>query len=100
MAGRMPERPYVLVVQSSIIDPTRAPTGKHTLWTYAHVPHGYDGDATEAIERQIERFAPGFRDVILARHITAFSLAGIRAGDGAEAISTAGESAPNRSAQP
>jgi len=70
-AGRMPERPYVLVVQSSIIDPTRAPTGKHTLWTYAHVPHGYDGDATEAIERQIERFAPGFRDVVLARHVTA-----------------------------
>ncbi len=70
-AGRMPERPYVLVVQSSIFDQTRAPAGKHTLWAYAHVPHGYDGDATEAIEQQIERFAPGFRDVVLARHVTA-----------------------------
>ncbi len=70
-AGRMPERPYVLVVQSSVVDPTRAPGGKHTLWAYAHVPHGHDGDATDAIERQIERFAPGFRDVVLARHVTA-----------------------------
>jgi phytoene dehydrogenase-like protein len=70
-AGRMPDRPYVLVVQSSIFDPTRAPAGKHTLWAYAHVPHGYDGDATEAIEQQIERFAPGFRDVVLARHVRA-----------------------------
>ncbi len=70
-AGRMPDRPYVLVVQSSIFDPTRAPSGKHTLWAYAHVPHGYDGDATDAIERQIERFAPGFRDLVLARHVTA-----------------------------
>lgn len=70
-AGRMPDRPYVLAVQSSIFDPGRAPDGKHTLWAYAHVPHGYDGDATEAIEQQIERFAPGFRDVVLARHVTA-----------------------------
>ena len=70
-AGRMPERPYVLVVQSSVFDSTRAPDGKHTLWTYAHVPHGFDGDATGAIEQQIERFAPGFRDVVLARHVTA-----------------------------
>jgi phytoene dehydrogenase-like protein len=70
-AGRMPDRPYVLVVQSSIFDPSRAPDGKHTLWAYAHVPHGYVGDATEAIEQQIERFAPGFRDVVLARHVTA-----------------------------
>ena len=70
-AGRMPDRPYVLVVQSSVFDPSRAPDGKHTLWAYAHVPHGYDGDATQAIEQQIERFAPGFRDVVLARHVTA-----------------------------
>ena len=69
-AGRMPDRPFVLVVQPSLFDPSRAPAGKHTLWAYAHVPHGYPGDATEAIERQIERFAPGFGDVVLARHIT------------------------------
>lgn len=70
-AGRMPERPFVLVTQPSLFDTTRAPAGKHTLWAYAHVPHGYLGDATAAIERQIERFAPGFRDVVLARHVTA-----------------------------
>jgi phytoene dehydrogenase-like protein len=70
-AGRMPERPLVLVVQASLIDPSRAPNGKHTLWAYAHVPHGYTGDATEAIERQIERFAPGFGDIVLARHVAA-----------------------------
>jgi phytoene dehydrogenase-like protein len=70
-AGRMPERPLVLVVQASLIDPSRAPSGKHTLWAYAHVPHGYTADATEAIERQIERFAPGFGDIVLARHVAA-----------------------------
>ena len=69
-AGRMPERPFVLVVQPSIFDPSRAPVGKHTLWVYAHVPSGYLGDATAAIERQIERFAPGFTDTVLARHVT------------------------------
>ena len=69
-AGRMPNRPFVLVVQPTIFDPSRAPTGKHTLWVYAHVPHGYDGDATAAIERQIERFAPEFGSVVLARHVT------------------------------
>ena len=68
--GQMPERPMVLVVQQSLFDPTRAPPGKHTLWAYGHVPHGYTGDATQAIERQIERFAPGFADVVLARHVT------------------------------
>lgn len=69
-AGRMPERPFVLAVQASVFDATRAPDGKHTLWAYAHVPHGYTGDATEAIETQIERFAPGFRELVLARHVT------------------------------
>ncbi len=69
-AGRMPDRPLVLVVQQSLFDPARAPAGKHTLWTYAHVPHGYTGDARDAIERQIERFAPGFGDIVLARHVT------------------------------
>jgi phytoene dehydrogenase-like protein len=68
--GRMPDRPFVLVVQQSVFDPTRAPAGKHTLWTYAHVPHNSPIDATDALERQIERFAPGFRDLVLARHVT------------------------------
>lgn len=67
-AGRHPERPFVLVGQQSLADPTRAPAGQHTLWTYCHVPHGSDVDMTDAIERQIERFAPGFRDVVLAKH--------------------------------
>jgi phytoene dehydrogenase-like protein len=69
--GKMPERPFVLVAQPSLFDPTRAPVGKHTLWVYAQVPHGYAGDATEAIERQIERFAPGFRDTVLQRRVAA-----------------------------
>lgn len=69
-AGQMPERPFVLVVQASMFDPSRAPFGKHTLWVYAHVPHGYTGDATPAIERQLERFAPGFASTVLARHVT------------------------------
>ena len=69
-AGRMPEQPFVLVAQQSLCDPSRAPARKHTLWAYAHVPAGYSGDATEAIERQLERFAPGFRDVVLARHVS------------------------------
>jgi phytoene dehydrogenase-like protein len=67
-SGRHPERPLVLVAQQSRFDPTRAPEGKHTAWGYCHVPTGSDRDMTEAIEAQIERFAPGFRDLILARH--------------------------------
>lgn len=70
-AGRMPARPFVLVAQASSSDPSRAPAGKHTLWTYAHVPNGSVVDATAAIEAQLERFAPGFADVVLARHVTA-----------------------------
>jgi len=66
--GRMPERPYVLLAQPSIADPSRAPAGKHTAWAYCHVPHGSDTDMSEAIVAQIERFAPGFRDVVLATH--------------------------------
>jgi phytoene dehydrogenase-like protein len=62
-----PERPFVLLVQPSLADPSRAPAGKHTAWAYCHVPHGWAGNATEAIEAQVERFAPGFRDRILAR---------------------------------
>jgi phytoene dehydrogenase-like protein len=67
-AGRHPDRPFVLVGQPTLHDRTRAPDGQHTLWTYCHVPSGSDVDMTDAIDRQIERFAPGFRDVVLARH--------------------------------
>jgi phytoene dehydrogenase-like protein len=65
--GSHPERPFVLVAQQSLLDPTRAPAGKHTLWAYCHVPNGSDVDMTGAIEAQIERFAPGFGDLVLAR---------------------------------
>jgi phytoene dehydrogenase-like protein len=65
--GRMAERPFVLLAQQSLFDPTRAPGGKHTAWAYCHVPHGSTIDMTERIEAQIERFAPGFRDCVLAR---------------------------------
>lgn len=67
-AGRHPDRPFVLVVQPSIADPSRAPAGKHTGWAYCHVPNGSTVDMTAALEDQIERFAPGFRDLVLARH--------------------------------
>lgn len=62
------EKPFVLAAQQSVFDPTRAPEGRHTFWAYCHVPHGSTEDMTGAIERQIERFAPGFRDTVLARH--------------------------------
>ncbi|WP_347754812.1 NAD(P)/FAD-dependent oxidoreductase [Agrococcus sp. ProA11] len=65
--GRMPERPFVLVTQPTAADAERAPAGKHLVWAYAHVPHAWPGDASAAIEAQIERFAPGFRDRILER---------------------------------
>ncbi|MEH0532921.1 NAD(P)/FAD-dependent oxidoreductase [Streptomyces stelliscabiei] len=64
-AGRMPERPFVLVGQQYLADPSRSKGDLHPVWTYAHVPHGYDGDASEAIIGQIERFAPGFRERVL-----------------------------------
>jgi phytoene dehydrogenase-like protein len=66
-AGRLPERPFVLVVQPCAADPSRAPAGRHTLWAYCHVPNGSTADRTRAIEDQVERFAPGFRELILAR---------------------------------
>jgi phytoene dehydrogenase-like protein len=69
-AGRHSERPFTIVVQPSIADPTRAPLGKQTLWAYCHVPNGSTVDMTERIEAQIERFAPGFRDVVLARTVS------------------------------
>ena len=65
--GRTTDKPFVLVAQQSLFDDTRAPAGKHTGWMYCHVPHGSTEDMTEKIERQIERFAPGFRDRILER---------------------------------
>jgi phytoene dehydrogenase-like protein len=65
-SGRHSDSPYVLVSQPSIVDPSRAPTGRHVLWAYTHVPRGSSLDQEEAITRQIERFAPGFRDVVLA----------------------------------
>jgi phytoene dehydrogenase-like protein len=68
--GRASSRPFVLVAQQSLVDPTRAPAGKHTAWAYCHVPNGWKPDMTEAIELQIERFAPGFSHLILARHVT------------------------------
>ena len=68
-AGKHPHHPYVLVVQPGVADPSRAPAGQHTLWTYCHVPTGSDVDMTGRIEAQIERFAPGFRDLILARSV-------------------------------
>ena len=68
-AGMHPERPFCLVTQPCVVDPSRAPTGQHTLWGYCHVPAGWDVSMADRIEAQIERFAPGFRDLILARSV-------------------------------
>ena len=67
--GRESDRPFVLLAQPSLFDATRAPDGSHTAWTYCHVPNGSTADMLPRIERQIERFAPGFRDRVLARHV-------------------------------
>jgi phytoene dehydrogenase-like protein len=70
--GREPgDEPFVIVTQQSLFDDSRAPQGKHTGWAYCHVPLGWEGDATDAIEAQVERVAPGFRDLVLARHVLA-----------------------------
>jgi phytoene dehydrogenase-like protein len=69
-AGRVPDPPFLITAQPTVVDPSRAPEGAHTFWVYAHVPHGYDGDLADAVERQVERFAPGFRDVVRARHVS------------------------------
>lgn len=68
-AGRMPERPFVLVGQQYLCDPTRSAGDVHPVWAYAHVPHGFRGDATEAVLSQVERFAPGFRERIVAQAV-------------------------------
>ncbi|WP_292836241.1 NAD(P)/FAD-dependent oxidoreductase [Microbacterium sp.] len=67
--GTVTGEPFILLVQATVADPTRAPAGKHTVWAYCHVPHSSRVDATEAIESRIERFAPGFRDRVLGRHV-------------------------------
>ncbi|QYJ05126.1 NAD(P)/FAD-dependent oxidoreductase [Nocardioides panacisoli] len=66
--GEMPERPFLLVGQQYVADPSRSVGDLHPFYAYAHVPHGYDGDATEAVTAQVERFAPGFRDLIVSTH--------------------------------
>lgn len=70
LRGQHPERPFVLAAQPSLFDPTRAPQGQHTFWAYCHVPNGSTVDMTDRLEAQIERFAPGFRDCVLARHVS------------------------------
>jgi phytoene dehydrogenase-like protein len=67
--GRHPESPYVLLAQQTLFDPTRAPEGVHAVWAYCHVPNGSTFDMSDRIEAQIERFAPGFRDRIVGRHV-------------------------------
>lgn len=70
-AGRITEKPFVLLAQPTLADPTRAPAGRHVAWAYCHVPHGSTADMLPSIERQIERFAPGFRERVLDRHVMA-----------------------------
>src|SRR5271165_3187746 len=77
--GQHAERPFVLVAQPSLFDATRAPAGKHVAWAYCHVPNGSTADMKERIENQIERFAPGFRECVLARHVS--TPAGLEARD-------------------
>jgi phytoene dehydrogenase-like protein len=67
--GRMPERPFVLLAQQYLADPERSAGDIHPVWTYAHVPAGYDGDATDSLIAQIERFAPGLRERIVAQAV-------------------------------
>jgi phytoene dehydrogenase-like protein len=67
--GEVAERPFVLLAQQTLFDPTRAPDGKHTAWAYCHVPNGWTQDVSDRIDAQIERFAPGFRERVLARSV-------------------------------
>ena len=66
--GKHPDSPFVLLAQPSLFDSTRAPEGKHTAWAYCHIPNGSQVSRTVAIENQVERFAPGFKDIIIGRH--------------------------------
>ncbi len=68
-SGVAPDPPFLIAAQPSVIDPSRAPAGRHVLWVYAHVPNGWAGDQTAVIEAQLERFAPGFADLVLGRHV-------------------------------
>ena len=68
--GHVAERPFLLVAQPTLFDRTRAPEGKHVAWVYCHVPNGCDVDMTDRVEAQLERFAPGFRDCVLAKHVS------------------------------
>jgi len=70
-SGRPVERPFVILAQHTLFDPSRAPEGKHTAWAYCHVPNGWSGELADRVEAQVERFAPGFRDLVLARAVTA-----------------------------
>ena len=72
--GKIPSRPFVLLAQQSVFDQTRAPAGKHTAWAYCHVPRGCRADVSAAVETQIERFAPGFSTLILARYVSSPSI--------------------------
>jgi phytoene dehydrogenase-like protein len=67
--GAAPDPPFVLFVQPTAFDPSRAPPGRHTAWAYCHVPHAWEGDATGMIEDRVEAFAPGFRDRVLSRSV-------------------------------
>jgi phytoene dehydrogenase-like protein len=68
--GRPAERPFIILAQPTLFDPSRAPEGKHIAWAYCHVPNGSNADMLDRIENQIERFAPGFRDCVMARKVS------------------------------